>query len=354
MSIRVLVVDDSAIVRSVLIRTLEREADITVVGGAPDPYVAREMLVEHGPDVILLDIEMPRMDGLTFLAKIMEHRPTAVIIVSSLTPRGSDIALEALRLGAVDVMCKPGAAYTVGDLGAELIERVRAAARVNMRTHSPANRIMVRPTPPTALLRTTNQVLAIGASTGGTVAIEDLLLEMPATSPGTVIVQHMPEHFTQSFAQRLDGICAMNVREARSGDSVVTGVALIAPGGKHMLLKRDGARYCVEVRDGPPVNRHRPSVDVLFRSVATTAGRNAIGVILTGMGADGARGMLEMKQAGARTLAQDAESCVVFGMPKVAVELGGVDEVMPLRRIAGRLCELLKSEPIQEAKSVGR
>lgn len=344
MPTRVLVVDDSAIVRSVLIRTLEREPDIAVVGGAPDPYVAREMLVEHDPDVILLDIEMPRMDGLTFLAKVMEHRPTAVIIISSLTPRGSDIALEALRLGAVDVMCKPGAAYTVGDLGPELIERVRAAGRVNMSTHLPANRRRIAPVRSTALLRTTNQVLAIGASTGGTVAIEELLVQMPGTSPGIVIVQHMPEHFTLSFAQRLNGICAMNVREAKTGDSVVTGVALIAPGGKHMLLRRDGARYCVEVRDGPPVNRHRPSVDVLFRSVATTAGRNALGVILTGMGADGARGLLEMKEAGARTVAQDESSCVVFGMPKVAIELGGADQVLPLQKIAGHLCRLLETD----------
>ncbi len=354
MPTRVLVVDDSAIVRSVLIRTLEREADIVVVGSAPDPYVARELLVEHAPDVILLDIEMPRMDGITFLSKVMEHRPTAVIIVSSLTPRGSDIALEALRLGAVDVMCKPGAAYTVGDLGQELIERVRAAARVNMRTHLPANRAKVRPVAQTALLRTTNQIIAIGASTGGTVALEDVLVDMPATAPGTVIVQHMPEYFTQSFAQRLDGLCAMNVREAKSGDSVVTGVALIAPGGKHMLLKRDGARYCVDVREGPPVNRHRPSVDVLFRSVAATAGRNAIGVILTGMGADGARGMLEMKQAGARTLAQDEESCVVFGMPKVAIELGGVDEVLALGKIAARVLDLLKTEGTRGTRAVGQ
>jgi two-component system chemotaxis response regulator CheB len=351
MTTRVLVVDDSAVVRGVLIRTLEREPDIEVVGGAPDPYVAREMLVERSPDVVLLDIEMPRMDGLTFLAKIMEHRPTAVIIVSSLTPRGSDIALEALRLGAVDVMCKPGAAYTIGDLGAELIERVRVAARVNLQSFSQSRVERAVRIPTTALLRTTNQVLAVGASTGGTVAIEELLVRMPATSPGIVIVQHMPEHFTTSFAQRLDGLCAINVREAQPGDSVVTGVALIAPGGKHMLLRRDGARYCVDVRQGPPVNRHRPSVDVLFRSVATTAGRNAIGVILTGMGADGARGLYEMKQAGARTIAQDEATSVVFGMPKVAIEQGGVDEILPLLRIPERLCSLLQGETSHHARS---
>lgn len=344
MPIRVLVVDDSAIVRSVLIRTLEREPDISVVGGAPDPYVARELLVQHTPDVVLLDIEMPRMDGLTFLAKVMEHRPTAVIIVSSLTPRGSDIALEALRLGAVDVMCKPGTAYTVGNLGQELIERVRVASRVKVRPLATASRNNAKADLPSALLKTTNQVLAIGASTGGTVAIEEVLSTLPASSPGTVIVQHMPEHFTRSFADRLNGVCAVTVREACTGDSVVNGVALVAPGGKHMLLRRDGARYCVEVRDGPPVNRHRPSVDVLFRSVASTAGRNAIGVILTGMGADGARGLLEMKDAGARTLAQDEGTCVVFGMPKVAIELGGAEEVLPLGSISGRVCELINGE----------
>jgi two-component system chemotaxis response regulator CheB len=346
MPIRVLVVDDSAIVRSVLIRTLENETDIVVVGSAPDPYVARELLLQHAPDVVLLDIEMPRMDGLTFLSKIMAHRPTAVIIVSSLTPQGSDIAFEALRLGAVDVMCKPGESYSLGDLGAELIERVRAAALVDMRTHAPDHRPKTRAEPPTALLRTSHQVLAIGASTGGTVALEDLLLEMPQSSPGIVIVQHMPALFTESFARRLDAVCAMNVREAKTGDSVVPGVALIAPGGKHLLLRRDGARYYAEVREGPPVNRHRPSVDVLFRSVATTAGRNAIGVILTGMGADGARGLLQMKQAGGRTLAQDAQSCVVFGMPKVAIEMGAADEILPLSHMARRLCELLQAQRV--------
>ncbi len=340
----VLVVDDSAIVRSVLMRTLEKEPDITVIGGAPDPYVARQLLVEHEPNVVLLDIEMPRMDGLTFLSKVMTHFPTAIVIVSSLTPRGSDIAIEALRLGAVDVMCKPGAAYTLGDLGPELIERVRAAARINIGAHVATLQRRDAPKRPTALLRTTNQILAIGASTGGTVAIEDLLVQLPPTAPGTVIVQHMPEHFTESFARRLDGLCAMNVREARNGDSVVTGVVLLAPGGKHMLLRRDGARYFVEVRDGPPVNRHRPSVDVLFRSVAATAGRNSVGVILTGMGADGAKGLLEMRQAGARTLAQDENSCVVFGMPKVAIELGAASEVVALRHMSTRVCGILNGE----------
>ena len=353
MAIRVLVVDDSAVVRSVLSRTLDKEIDIKVVGCAPDPYVAREMILEHEPDVMLLDVEMPRMDGITFLSKIMAHRPMPVIIVSSLTERGSELGVEALRIGAVDVMCKPGAAYTIGELGPELVERVRAAARAHIRPRTvvagEAPRAMLK----TALLKTTNQVLAIGASTGGTVAIEDVLTGLPANTPGIVIVQHMPEHFTKSFAERLNGLCAMTVSEAKAGDSVVTGVALIAPGGKHLLLKRDGARYLVDVRDGPPVNRHRPSVDVLFRSVATTAGRNAVGVILTGMGGDGAQGMLEMKQAGARTIAQDEDSCVVFGMPKVAIQLGGVDEVLPLRNIAGRVCEMLSDERQLRVRSAG-
>ncbi|MGC4000671.1 MAG: chemotaxis response regulator protein-glutamate methylesterase [Anaeromyxobacter sp.] len=353
MTIRVLIVDDSAVVRSVLTRTLEKEIDITVVGSAPDPYVARELIVDKEPDVLLLDVEMPRMDGITFLSKVMAHRPMAVIIFSSLTPRGSELGLEALRLGAVDVMCKPGAAYTIGELGPELIERVRAAARARVRAapapgnRSPGTRVA------TALLKTTNQVLAIGASTGGTVAIEEVLTSLPGNAPGTVIVQHMPEHFTKSFAERLDGLCAMTVREAQSGDSVVSGVALIAPGGKHLLLRRDGARYLVEVREGPPVNRHRPSVDVLFRSVATTAGRNAVGVILTGMGGDGAQGLLEMKLAGARTLAQDEDSCVVFGMPKVAISLGGVDEVMPLRQLAARITSLFADAPSRSRDLTG-
>jgi two-component system chemotaxis response regulator CheB len=342
-SVRVLIVDDSAIVRSVLSRTLEKEVDLEVVGTAPDPFVARDLIVEREPDVLLLDIEMPRMDGLTFLGKLMARRPMPVIVVSSLTPKGSEIGVEALRLGAVDVLCKPGTSYTIGELGPELVERVRVAAKAKVAAYHPDVQTASAQQSSTALLKTTNQILAIGASTGGTVAIEHVLKELPANAPGTVIVQHMPEHFTQSFARRLNDICALNVREAISGDSVTTGVALIAPGGKHLLLRRDGARYIVEVREGPPVNRHRPSVDVLFRSVATTAGRNAIGVILTGMGGDGAQGLLEMKQAGARTLAQDEHSCVVFGMPKVAIQLGGVDEVHPLCRMATRVCELISN-----------
>jgi len=338
-TIRVLIVDDSAIVRSVLTKALGEEKDLEVVGAAPDPYAAREMIVRVSPDVVLLDVEMPRMDGITFLGKLMAHHPLPVIIVSSLTAAGSDLALEALRRGAVEVVCKPGASYTLGDMVGELAEKVRAAARVNVRQHLAL--AVAAPVPPktTALLQTTHQVLAVGASTGGTVAIERLLMALPANAPGTVIVQHMPEHFTASFASRLDSLCAMQVREARTGDSVISGVALIAAGGKHLLLRRDGARYCVEVKDGPPVNRHKPSVDVLFRSVAMSAGRNAVGVILTGMGGDGAKGLKEMRDAGARTVAQDEASCVVFGMPRVAIETGGVEEVLPLERIGPRVLE---------------
>lgn len=339
MTIRVLVVDDSAVIRSILSRSLAAEADIEVIGAAPDPFVARDMIVERKPDVVLLDIEMPRMDGITFLGKLMQYYPLPVIIVSSLTPAGSDLALQALRLGAVDVLCKPGAAYTLGDMVSELIETIRAASRVNVKRHvSPLSAERQAPHF-TALAETTNKVIAIGASTGGTVAIERILTVMPPGTPGMVIVQHMPPHFTKSFADRLNQISAIEVREAQSGDSVVTGVALIAPGGFHMMLQRDGARYTVAVREGPPVNRHCPSVDVLFNSVARSVGRNAVAAILTGMGADGAKGLLAMKQAGAHTIAQDEDSCVVFGMPKVAIEMGAADEIADLTRIPQRLLE---------------
>jgi two-component system chemotaxis response regulator CheB len=337
--VRVLVVDDSAVVRNVFQHELAKDAAIEVVGAAPDPFVARDLLLEREPDVITLDVEMPRMDGITFLRKIMRYRPTPVIVVSSLTPRGGELAMEALAAGACEVMCKPGAAYAVGDMTRDLVEKVKEVAATGIRRAPPPPEDAPVPQAPRALARTTHQVVAIGASTGGTVAIERILAALPPDAPGMVITQHMPELFTRFFAQRLKAMSRLDAREAQSGDSVVPGVALVAPGNKHLLLKRSGARYVVEVKDGPRVNRHRPSVDVTFRSVARTAGRNAVGVILTGMGGDGAQGLLAMREAGARTLAQDEATCVVFGMPKVAVELGAAERVLPLDRIAGAILE---------------
>jgi two-component system chemotaxis response regulator CheB len=340
--VRVLVVDDSAVVRNVFSAGLARDPGIEVVGTAPDPFVARDLLLEKEPDVITLDLEMPRMDGITFLRKIMKYRPTPVIVVSSLTSAGGQMAMEALAAGAVDVMCKPGAAYSVGDMTADLVEKVKAVASQGVRAPSPAP-AAAGAAPSLALSRTTNQILALGASTGGTVAIERILSALPGNVPGIVITQHMPELFTRSFADRLRAMSSLDVREAVDGDSVTPGVALVAPGNKHMLLKRSGARYLVEVKDGPRVNRHRPSVDVMFRSVARSAGQNAIGVILTGMGGDGAQGLVSMRQAGARTIAQDEASCVVFGMPKMAIAAGAVEKVLPLDQIAPEVLQLAEA-----------
>ena len=335
---RVLVVDDSAVVRQILCRELARDPELTVVGSAPDPYVARDLIVQREPDVVTLDLEMPRMDGITFLRALMHHHPLPVVVVSSLTPAGGELALEALAAGAVDVLCKPGTSFSVGDMASELIEKVKVAARARPRVRLPDPAAGRSDAPrPVALSRTTHQILALGASTGGTVALEAILRELPHDAPGTVVTQHMPRMFTRSFAERLDRMSRVEVREAADGDSVVPGVALVAPGDKHLLLRRSGARYCVSVRDGPLVNRHRPSVDVMFRSVAQAAGRNAVGVILTGMGGDGAQGLLEMRTAGARTLAQDEASCVVFGMPKVAIEMGAAERVVPLDAMAGEI-----------------
>ncbi len=334
--VRVLVVDDSAVVRNVFHQGLARDPDIEVVGTAPDPYVARDLILEKEPDVITLDLEMPRMDGITFLHKIMRYRPTPVIVVSSLTPSGGALALEALAAGACDVMCKPGASYSVGDMTADLLQKVKDVAAAGIRA-VPATADPPRPV--RALTRTTNQVVAIGASTGGTVAVERILRSLPHNAPGIVITQHMPELFTRYFAGRLKEASQLDVREAQDGDSVVPGVALVAPGNRHLLLRRSGARYLTEVKEGPRVNRHRPSVDVMFRSVAHAAGRNAVGVLLTGMGGDGAQGLLAMHEAGAHTVAQDEASCVVFGMPKVAIELGAVDRVLPVDRIAGEILD---------------
>lgn len=335
-AIRLLIVDDAAIVREILSRELSRDPEITVVGCAPDPFVARDMILALEPDVMTLDLEMPRMDGLTFLRRIMQYRPMPVVIVSSLAPEGGEVALAALEAGAVDVLSKPGGAYTVGDICTDLIEVIKQAARIDPKRLIPRIRAS-SPSIAKPFLRMSKQIIAIGASAGGTIAIEALIRQLPANAPGTVITLHMPPGFTQSYAQRLNGVAQMEVREAEDGLPVVPGSVLIAPGGYHMLLRRSGAQFYVEVKDGPRVNRHKPSVDVLFRSVARAAGPNALGIILTGMGDDGARGLLEMKQAGAPTIAQDEESCVVFGMPKVAIELGAVDVVTSIDAMPERI-----------------
>lgn len=331
--IRVLIVDDSALVRKVLAEELSKFDDIEVVGSAIDPYVAREKIARLRPDVITLDVEMPRMDGLSFLEKLMRHYPLPVVIVSSLTPKNSEAALRALELGAVEVISKPGSMYSTPDVSQHLVRAIRAAAMA--RVGPPPEMAPARPAPETGkLLRTTHKVLAIGGSTGGTRAIETVLRGLPADGPGTVIVQHMPALFTASFAARLNQVCAMEVREARDNDPVVPGVALIAPGDRHMILQRSGARYHVRIKDGPPVHHQRPSLDVLFLSVARNAGNNAVGVILTGMGADGASGLLAMREAGAYTIAQDEASCVVFGMPREAIRAGAAVDVVSLPEIA--------------------
>ncbi|MGA2223779.1 MAG: chemotaxis response regulator protein-glutamate methylesterase [Syntrophobacteraceae bacterium] len=345
--IRVLIVDDSAIVRKIFSQELSKHADISVVGVAPDPYVARDKIVNLKPDVITLDIEMPRMDGLSFLRKLMKYYPIPTIIVSSLSPANSEMALEALDCGAVEVMAKPGGSYGVGDMSVQLAEKIRAAAHVRVRTLAPiaaTNGKKNGPEASLALKRSTHKVIAMGASTGGTEALKSVLMGMPSNSPGIVIVQHMPPRFTTAFANRLNGLCRMEVREAKDGDAVLPGIALIAPGNYHMLLKRVGGTYYVEVKTGPLVFHQRPSVDVLFVSVARHAGSNALGVIMTGMGRDGASGLLEMKKAGAYTMAQDEASCVVFGMPKEAILMGGAESVVPLSDIPRNLINVLNSQ----------
>lgn len=331
--IKVLIVDDSAVVREIFTSELSKDSELEVVGTAIDPYIARDKIVKLKPHVITLDVEMPRMDGITFLQKLMKYNPLPAIIVSSLTPKGGQVAMDAIKAGAVDVLCKPGTAYTVGDMSVELIDKIKSAAAVDMTRWIKLASQNPEPEQQLSAIKTTNKVVAIGASTGGTQALQRVLSVMPTNAPGIVIVQHMPEHFTKSLAQRLDEICAIEVKEAESGDSVIPGRALIAPGNKHMLLRRSGAKYYVEVKIGPLVSRHRPSVEVLFNSVAQAAGQNAVGVIMTGMGADGADGMLKMKENKAITIAQDEASCVVFGMPNEAIKRGGVDHIVPLNKI---------------------
>ncbi|MFT5290363.1 MAG: two-component system chemotaxis response regulator CheB [Planctomycetota bacterium] len=334
--IKVLIIDDSAVVRASFKKGLEVHPDIEVVGAAPDPFVGRDMIAKFDPQVLVLDIEMPRMDGLTFLKRVMKFKPIPTIIVSSLTPRGTKTALACLDAGAVAVLCKPGAAYSVGDLTTELANVVRTAARTTLtrRVHTPAS----APISTGAMLETTNKVIAIGSSTGGTKAIEHVLSVLPRTIPGIVIAQHMPEHFTNSFAERLNTICEIEVREAKDKDVLRPGLALIAPGNNHLHVARSGAVYHVRIKQGPRVCQQRPSVEVMMESVARTVGSNAMGVMLTGMGNDGANAMNNMHEAGSFNVAQDEASCVVYGMPKEAVAAGGVDQIMPLGKIADAMC----------------
>jgi two-component system, chemotaxis family, protein-glutamate methylesterase/glutaminase len=353
--IRVLVVDDSPTIRQTLKQVLESDPGIEVLAAAPDPYVAVRQMREAAPDVITLDIEMPRMDGLTFLEKIMAQHPIPVVVCSSLTEAGSPSALAALDLGAVDIITKPklGTKEFLEESRLTICEVVKAASR--SRVQVLRDRLGARVAPkltadeilakasPRAMVQTTEKVVVVGASTGGTEALQVLLSALPVDGPGVVVVQHMPEGFTAQFARRLDSLCRIHVKEAASGESVLPGQALIARGGTHLLLKRSGARYYVELKDGPLVSRHRPSVDVLFRSTARYAGKNALGVILTGMGDDGARGMREMRDAGAFNIAQDEATCVVYGMPHEAVKQGAVDRTLPLERIADEILRKCRS-----------
>lgn len=349
-TVKVLVVDDSAVVRQALSEVLASDPGIEVVGTACDPYVAVERMKSVAPDVLTLDIEMPRMDGLTFLRKIMSQHPLPVVVCSSLAGPSSETTLRAMEYGAVDVVAKPrmGTRRYIEESRVLLCDAVKAAAQtrvggrravpVEARERHNADAVISAPRSQ-AMIETTDKVLVIGASTGGTEALRDVLTALPGDAPGVVVVQHMPEHFTRAFATRLDGLCRVEVKEAENGDRVHPGRVLIAPGNLHTLLKRSGARYHVEVRDGPLVARHRPSVDVLFRSAARFAGRNAVAAILTGMGDDGAQGMEELKAAGARTIAQDERTCVVFGMPQAAIKRGCIDRVVPLQRVAAELLQ---------------
>ncbi|HSA86674.1 MAG TPA: chemotaxis response regulator protein-glutamate methylesterase [Nitrospira sp.] len=338
--IRVLTVDDSALMRQVLAMLLAKDPRIEVVGSAPDPYIAREKIKALNPDVLTLDVEMPKMDGITFLEKLMRGHPMPVVMVSSLTEAGCETTLRALELGAVDFITKPKIDLREGmeEIAQELIAKIKAAsvARIRGQNGSRVDRT-TSSSSSTAMIKTTDTIIAIGSSTGGTEAVKEILGRLPPHTPPIVITQHMPERFTKTWAGRLNSFCRIAVKEAQDGDSVLPGHALVAPGNFHMTLVRSGARYTVQVTQEPPVNRHRPSVDVMFASVARHAGANAVGVILTGMGGDGAKEMLTMKQAGAFTIAQDEASCVVFGMPKEAIKIGAVDKILPLDDIAGAI-----------------
>jgi len=350
--INVLIVDDSAVVRQSLTEIIDSDPLLEVMGTASDPYVAAKKIKNQIPDVITLDIEMPKMDGLTFLRKIMSQYPIPVVIISSLTAKGTETGLKALEYGALEIITKPQmySKEFIIESKIKICEAIKAAAQAKVRRKISPISVHVQPKysadavlPPVqkhSMIKTTDIVVAVGASTGGTEALLKFLQELPPNSPGIVIVQHMPEMFTKSFAERLNEVCKITVKEAANGDSVISGRALIAPGNYHTLLKRSGARYYVEVKDGPFVNRHRPSVDVLFRSTAKYAGSNSIGIIMTGMGDDGAKGLLEMKEAGAKTIAQDEESSVVFGMPKEAIKINAADVILPLEKIAPHLIKI--------------
>jgi two-component system chemotaxis response regulator CheB len=354
--IRVLVVDDSALVRQILVEVLNGAPDVEVVGTASDPFMARDRIKELNPDVLTLDVEMPRMDGLTFLANLMRLRPMPVVMVSSLTEQGAETTLKALELGAIDFVSKPkiDLAGTLADFGGEILAKIRIAAGARVMARS-APVAVPRIAPKFSadavipantggkMLRTTDRIIAIGASTGGTEAIREVLMGLPADCPAIVIAQHIPEAFSLPFTRRMDSLAAMSVVEPTDGQYIMAGHVYIAPGGRHLLVERDGARYRCRLNNGPPVNRHCPSVDVLFRSVAQNVGPNAVGVILTGMGDDGARGLKEMLEAGARTMAQDEASSVVWGMPGAAVKLGGAQEVLPLGRVAENIMRLAQT-----------
>lgn len=336
--IRVLIVDDSALIRGVMTEILSQDSEIEVIGAAPDPYAARDKIKALAPDVLTLDVEMPKMDGLTFLHKLMAARPMPVVMVSSLTDKGAATTMQALEAGAVDFVTKPTVDIQHGleDLAQQITSKVKAAAQATVKKRTPpadcADRIKAL-AQQSAMIKTTDTIIAIGSSTGGTEALREMLEVLPPNTPPILMTQHMPERFTKTFADRLNELCQIGVKEAQEGDSVLPGQALLAPGNYHMELRRSGARYYVTLNQEPPVNRHRPAVDPMFQSVAKYAGANSVGVILTGMGNDGAAGMLDMKKAGAFNLAQDEASCVVFGMPKEAIKAGGVDKILPLNDI---------------------
>jgi two-component system, chemotaxis family, protein-glutamate methylesterase/glutaminase len=350
--IRVLVIDDSALIRGVLKEIINRENDMVCVGAAPDPLAARELIKALNPDVLTLDVEMPKMDGLEFLERLMRLRPMPVLMISTLTEGGSNITFRALELGALDFVAKPKLDISRGmeEYAIEITDKIRAVAQAQVRKKTTEPQIHEKYSADAILPSTkgrfssTEKLIVIGASTGGTEAIKEVLNKLPADAPGVLVTQHMPEHFTKSFAARLNSLCKISVKEAEHNERILPGFAYIAPGNSHLLIRRSGARYMIALNQGPLVNRHRPSVDVLFRSAANVAGANALGIILTGMGKDGVQGMLEMRQAGSHTIAQDEASCVVFGMPKEAIAAGGVREVLGLQNIARHAMEYLSSQ----------